>query len=161
MSDLQKIRHRWTNDMIYECEAPTLGRAVKRAVRDGVSLHGADLQYADLWHADLGDADLRYTDLRGADLQYADFQHADLRDAVLDGARLNWTSHDLISETLWQAADTLGRRMVAAYVGRERGQCWDDFLDQDHPETEWALRTLAGWVHPDDQAPPAVMQYVE
>ena len=78
---------------------------------------------------------------------------ADLRDAYLGGANLNWTSHDLLSEILWRAADTEARQMVAAYIGRRTDWCWSEWAKWEHPEREWARTELAKWVKDGDGAP--------
>ncbi|MBL7045372.1 MAG: pentapeptide repeat-containing protein, partial [Parcubacteria group bacterium] len=63
------IRHRYTNEVIFESKAETY--------------QDADLRGTNLRDADLRGADLRGTDLRGADLRYADLQSANLRSANL------------------------------------------------------------------------------
>jgi hypothetical protein len=72
----------------FEVEGETLADAVSKAVKQGVSLVGADLRHADLRYADLTRANLRYANLQyakltqtrfwRADLSYADLWHADL-----------------------------------------------------------------------------------
>ena len=113
-----EIKQRYTEDVLYTCDAENLKDAVIEAVskdadlRDadlgganlnGANLNGAYLRGADLRDADLGGADLRGADLngadlhgadlgganlRGADLRDADLRDADLRDAYLRGADL-------------------------------------------------------------------------
>jgi hypothetical protein len=104
-------------------------------------LRGADLRGANLKHADLLDADLQYADLRGADLRDADLRGADLRDA-----RLNWQSHNLISEILLQSAgENPHRRMLAGWILVSRDKCWDYWKKVDHHEKQWAIDVLRKW----------------
>jgi hypothetical protein len=66
----------------------TLKITLEKAVRDGVTLYGANLRDADLCGANLSDAYLRGADLRGADLSDAYLSDVDLRGADLRGANL-------------------------------------------------------------------------
>ena len=109
--------------VLYTSQADTIRSAVTEAVREN-----ANLWCAYLWCADL----------RGADL---------------GGATLNWTSHTLLSEILWRAADTEPRRMLAAYVGRMTDWCWEMWQTWEHPERDWAAGVLSGWVKEGDGAP--------
>jgi len=100
-------------------------------------------------------------DLTGADLTYAFFVDATLTAADLTNARLNWTSHDLLAEILRQAAGKdVGRLEVAKLVAHRRRWCWEGFLLLNHPQAEWALGVLAGYVQPDDDAPDCVRSRV-
>ena len=115
---------------------------------------GADLVGADLVGADLRGAYLRDADLVGADLTRANLRGADLRWADLRGAYLNWNSHDLIAELLRQAAgESWQRRALAGLILVSRDWCWKDFLALEHPEQEWALDVLRGYVREGDGAP--------
>ena len=106
-------------------------------------------------------ADLRRADLQGADLRRADLRGADLRGADLQGASLTWESHDLIAEILRCAAgNNVERRMVAGLVLVSRDWCWQDFAKLQHPESQWAIQTLAAYVQPDDRAPTVVREAV-
>jgi len=99
-----QIKNRWSNAVIYECEAESFSACVLKAIDDGADLSGAYLSYANLSGANLSDAnlsganlsdaDLSYADLgdanlSGADLSYADLSAANLRDANLSGANLS------------------------------------------------------------------------
>ena len=124
----------------------------------GADLSGANLRGADLRGADLSGADLRGADLSGANLGGADLSGANLRGAYLSvanlsGANLGWTSHALLSEILWRAADTEPRQMLAAFVGRRTDWCWNDWSKWQHPEREWAIAELRKWSKPDDGHP--------
>ena len=79
---------------------------------------------------------------------------ANLGGANLSGARLNWTSHDLLSAILFRAAgDDVEKRSLAGLVLVSRDWCWDEFLALEHPLREWALGVLAGYVKDGDNAP--------
>ena len=88
-------------DVLYEhtCEDNSVKKAVEEAVKNNVSLRGANLSGADLRKADLRGANLRGADLRKADLRgaflpeanlrYANLRYAYLRYAYLSGANLS------------------------------------------------------------------------
>jgi hypothetical protein len=102
------IKHRFTGNVLYACDAENLKDALVKAVKSGADLGGADLGGADLGGAylrgaylggaylggaylggaDLGGADLGGADLGGADLGGADLGGAYLRGAYLGGAYL-------------------------------------------------------------------------
>jgi uncharacterized protein YjbI with pentapeptide repeats len=118
------------------------------------NLTEANLTGANLDRANLREAYLREANLTGANLTGANLTGAYLYEANLDGAVINWQSHDLIAEILRQAAgDNVQRRMVAGLVLVSRDWCWDKFLALDMPERAWALDTLAAFVRDDDNAP--------
>ena len=89
-----------SGDVLYEhtCEDNSVKKAVEEAVKNNVSLRGANLSGADLRKADLRGANLRGADLRKADLRgaflpeanlrYANLRYAYLRYAYLSGANL-------------------------------------------------------------------------
>ena len=149
----------------------------------GADLRNADLGYADLRHADLGNADLRNADLRHADLRNADLGHANLGNANLRGTNLrgtnlrhaylgnaylgnadlrgifiSWASHDLISQILWNHADTTQRQMLAAFVGRMYEWCWNDFKTFRHREKSWAIKVLREVARDDDENVPEMIR---
>ena len=78
---------------------------------------------------------------------------ADLSGANLSDVTMAWASHALISEILWRAADTEARQMLAAFVGRQTGWCWDKWETFAHPEKEWALSVLRPLVKDGGGAP--------
>ena len=43
--------------------------------------------------------------------------------------------------------------MVAGLLLVRRDLCWEEFLKLEHPEREWALKTLAKYVRDGDGAP--------
>jgi hypothetical protein len=124
----------------------------------GADLRGANLRDVDLWGADLENANLRGASLRGANLRGANLREADLRGARLLGATLNWQSHELLSEILWQAATTPARQMYAAFIGRNVGWCWDEWEAFEYPEKGWAVKTLAPYaIENEIPAPPPLL----
>ena len=64
-----EIKHRYTNKVIYSCEAETIKEAVEKAVKVGANLGGANLRGAYLRGAYLGDANLGGANLRDANLR--------------------------------------------------------------------------------------------
>ena len=73
-----EIKNRYTNKVIFECEAESIKVCVEKAVKNRVNLNGADLKWADLSEANLSEANLSETNLNGADLSEADLSKADL-----------------------------------------------------------------------------------
>ena len=71
-------------ELIIVEEAHTVKEAVKYAIRNNISLKGADLRGTNLRNMDLSNADLF-----NAYLQYADLSHSDLSRACLQNAKLN------------------------------------------------------------------------
>ncbi|MEO5672489.1 MAG: pentapeptide repeat-containing protein [Ramlibacter sp.] len=94
----QKILHRLTGAVLFECEVPSeiesglmLRHALEKATaqRPRINLRDADLSGAYLRDADLSDADLSGADLSDADLRGAYLSDADLSGAYLSDADLN------------------------------------------------------------------------
>ena len=88
-----EIRNRFSDLLIFECDAKDMRTAVELALSNNISLSYADLSYADLSGANLGGtnlsgADLRGADLRGADLIDIDLIGIDLTHADLRGAKI-------------------------------------------------------------------------
>ena len=76
----------WFNSSIlfsYTCEDNTIGKTLKEAIKQGVSLAYANLSYSNLHGADLSDANLSF-----ADLSFADLSDANLSNTKLIGASL-------------------------------------------------------------------------
>ena len=94
-----KILNKYTEEVIVEKDVDTLKELIEYAVKNKISLTGADLTGANLFRADLTGANLINADLTGADLRGADLTganlfranlfRADLRGADLRGADLN------------------------------------------------------------------------
>lgn len=98
-------------------------------------------------------ADLHRADLREANLVWADLREANLSGADLSGIKINWQSHALLAELLWQAAKTQAQEQLAAWVGRKTEWCWDDWAKARHPQKKWALAVLAKLAKGDADAP--------
>jgi uncharacterized protein YjbI with pentapeptide repeats len=91
-----QIKHRFTDAVLFECEAPEgldsglrMRHTLEKAVEVRADLSGADLSGAYLRGADLSGAYLRRADLSGADLSGAYLRGADLSGAYLRGADLS------------------------------------------------------------------------
>jgi len=124
-----KITCRFDGRTLYECEADTMLAALQQAVKSGADLCGADLCGANL---------------RGAYLCRAN----------LDGAKINWQSHDLIAEILLRAAGhDVQKRMVAGLILVSPDWCWDKFLSIESDLRDWAITTLREYVQDGDNAP--------
>ena len=83
-----QIKSRYDDSVIFEGEFENLRQAVETAVKNKVSLYGANLRGAYLRGANLSGADLGGADLGGANLGNANLSRADLSWAYLDGADL-------------------------------------------------------------------------
>ena len=83
-----EIKHRFTQNTLYACDAKTLKGAVEKAVKECANLTGANLTDADLTGANLRGADLEGADLEGANLAGANLEGAYLEGANLEGAYL-------------------------------------------------------------------------
>ena len=73
-----KILKRYTEEVIYEADLPTIREVVEKAVSEGANLIRADLIGANLIRADLRGADLIGADLYGVNLYGANLRGADL-----------------------------------------------------------------------------------
>lgn len=95
-----EIKHRFSGEILFSCEAESLGIAVKLALKaradlSYANLRSTNLRYADLSCTNLRSANLRYANLRSADLRYVDLRstylrYADLRCTNLRGADLRY-----------------------------------------------------------------------
>ena len=141
-------------------EAVLSGADLRGADLSGARLDRAELRYTDLSGANLtkarlGGANLRGCCLKGADLTGASFAGAELSLVDLDGARMSWFDPALLAERLWRAAgESLEHRMLAAFVGRSRGWCWDDHRVLPPRQRLWMLQQFRRWLQPGDEAPP-------
>jgi uncharacterized protein YjbI with pentapeptide repeats len=176
---LFQIKHRWTQQVLFEVEAEDLRAAAVAAVAGGADLRGASLRGADLGGASLrgaylSGASLRGADLRGAylsganlrgaylsgaslhgaDLRGANLRGANLRGADLGGAKMPWQSHDILAEVLRRAAgDDVPKLKIAGLILVRTDWCWKDFLGLDDPLRDWALESLAEYVQDGGEAP--------
>ncbi len=87
------IRDYRTGRPLYQTAFGTLKNATEQAVREGVSLAGADLRHGVLAGANLDDADLRHAvldeaNLTGANLSESNLAFSSLRNATLHGTCL-------------------------------------------------------------------------
>jgi hypothetical protein len=99
-----EIKHRFTGNVLYACDAENMKDALAKAVKSGAYLRGADLGGADLGGAYLGGAYLGGAYLRGAYLGGAYLGGAYLGGAYLRGADLG-------------GADLGGAYLRGAYLG--------------------------------------------
>lgn len=65
-----QIKNRYTHKVIFEytCNDNTMKQTVEEAIRQKISLGGADLSYLDLSYSNLESADLSEANLRNCDL---------------------------------------------------------------------------------------------
>jgi len=97
-----EIKHRYTDNVLFACEAENMREAVLAAIKisadlryanlssanlSSANLRYANLSYANLSSADLSYANLSYANLSSADLRYANLRSADLRYADLSSAK--------------------------------------------------------------------------
>jgi hypothetical protein len=116
-----QIKNRWTGAVIFECEAESIGVAVKMAIESGANLSRANLGGANLSGANLSYANLGYADLCGANLSGAHLSVAKVSGANLSGANLSYANlgyADLCGANLSYAnlgyADLSGARASAS-----------------------------------------------
>ena len=120
------------------------------------NLRSADLEYARLEYANLTGARLEYARLEYANLTDANLANANLRNADLRDVTMNWSSHNLVSERLRQAAgQDVSRRMFAGLIAVSTDWCWEDFNAHALPLdlTEWTLRLFVSWRKENDDVP--------
>ena len=123
-----EIRNK-NDDVVFKDDGATVKETVETAVKEGVSLEGADLYVAELDGANLRGADLTNADLSGANLRYANLTGADLREASLKGDGLDLWNATLAHADLRRAdlsgsylanADFLGARCDGANLSGVR-----------------------------------------
>jgi hypothetical protein len=129
-----EIKHRYTQEAVYSCEAETIKEAVEKAVKEDANLWNADLRNAklrnaDLRNADLRNADLENADLRNADLEDANLENADLRNADLEDANLDKTIKIPIYCKWWHGITNSN----LIHIGCEKRTIaeWDLFFNSD------------------------------
>ena len=132
----------------------------------GANLKFSSLRFANLTNATLRNANLRntglqHTELTGANLSDADLTRANLLNADLTNANLkdvtmNWNSHNLVGERLFQAAgNDGGKRMAAGYISISTDWCYRD-LAANFPDKgllDWMLETMVKWCKKGDNFP--------
>jgi hypothetical protein len=152
-----EIKHRFTGNVLYACDAENMKAAVIKAVKEGAYLGGAYLGGAYLRGADLRGAYLRGADLRGAYLRGADLRGADLRGAYLGGADLG--DADLRGADL-RGAYLGGAYLGGAYLGGEKlaiaplsftGLYWDVLITESYMTIGCQRHEHAAWKQFSDE----------
>ena len=150
-----QIRHRYTDVVLFECDAPDVldsglhtRHALEKATGARADLRGADLSVANLRGADLRDADLSGADLSVANLSVANLSGADLRGANLSGANLRGA--DLSGANLRDASFGEG---VTAEQGALQllGLRWDVIIFDAHMRIGCQMHPLSDWASFDDR----------
>ena len=129
MTSKIQIKHRYTDAVLFECDAPAgwaSGMHMRHAL-EKASASRADLSRADLYGAGLSGADLSGADLYGADLSRANLSGAYLSRAGLYGANLsgadlsraNLSGADLSGADL-SGANLSGAKNAEAVIARTR-----------------------------------------
>ena len=126
------------------------------------NLSHANLSHAHLWHAHLSQANLSQANLSHAHLWQANLWQANLSNVIM-----NWCSHALIGERLYQhfvapyeniLPDKLPfELMLANTISRNLQWCWDDFMRLTKTEPlrtvrENCLTVMRTWVKDGDGA---------
>jgi uncharacterized protein YjbI with pentapeptide repeats len=83
------IKKRYSNEVIFKCEAQNMGEAINKARETGANLSEANLYGANLYGANLSRANLYGANLYGANLSGANLSRANLYGANLYGANLS------------------------------------------------------------------------
>jgi hypothetical protein len=84
-----QIKHRWSNNVLFEGDADSILSLLKMALESRANLSGANLSGASLSRANLSGASLSRANLSGANLYGADLYGADLSGASLSRANLS------------------------------------------------------------------------
>ena len=145
-----EIKHRFTNNVLYACEAENLRAVVVEAISKKADLRGADLRGAYLGGADLRGANLRGANLYGANLYGAylggaylggaDLGGADLGGADLGGEKLAITPISILNLT-WDILITESYLTIGCQ--RHTHAEWKAFSDDDIAKME--SRASAFW----------------
>ena len=117
-------------------DAQTVKEAVKYAIRNNISLKGADLRGTNLRNMDLSNADLSGADFRCADLSYTDLTGADLSGACLADANLSYAhlsnvnlTRTVLAGTVLIRADLYHADLSGAYLDYSCFSLWCGSLD--------------------------------
>ena len=135
-----QIRHRYTEAVLFECDAPDglgSGLHMRHALEKAVEAH-ADLSVANLLGANLSGANLRGADLRGADLSVANLRGANLRVADLRGANLRGASF---------GEGVTAEQGVLQLIGLR----WDVIIFDAHMRIGCQMHPLSDWASFDDR----------
>ena len=139
MSEKIQIRHRDTNAVLFECEAPAdlssglrMRHALEKATQARANLARANLARANLARANLARANLDGASLDGANLYGANLDGASLYGANLDGANLDGAK--------------FGDGVTAARGIRQvLGLRWPVTIFDNHMRIGCQLHSLADW----------------
>ena len=138
-----EIKHRYTNNALFACDAENMSEAVVKAVADGADLYGANLRGANLYGANLRGADLRGANLHGADLYGANLRGADLYGANLYGANL--LNPDL------DGADLYGEKIAIAPIFMQGlNNLWQITISESYMQIGCQYHTHEEWDKFDD-----------
>ena len=160
MSAKIQIRHRYTDVVLFECDAPDvldsglhMRHALEKAVEAHANLRDANLRDANLSGAYLHDAYLRDANLRGSDLRGADLRGAYLRDADLRGADLR--DADLLDADLLDAdlrGASFGEGVTAEQgVLQLLGLRWGVIIFDAYMRIGCQMHPLSDWASFDDR----------
>ena len=123
-------------ELIIVEEAHTVKEAVKYAIRNNISLKGADLRGTNLRNMDLSNADLSGADFRCADLSYTDLTGADLSGACLADANLSYAhlsnanlTGTVLSGAVLISAELSDADLSGAYLDYSCFSLWCGSLD--------------------------------
>ena len=144
MSEKIQIRHRDTNAVLFECEAPAdlssglrMRHALEKATQARANLARANLARANLARANLDGANLDGANLDGANLVWANLAWANLAWANLDGANLDGAN---------LARAKFGDGVTAARGIRQvLGLRWPVTIFDNHMRIGCQLHSLADW----------------
>ena len=159
MSEKIQLRHRDTNAVLFECDAPAdlssglrMRHALGKATQAGAILDGANLAWANLAGANLDGANLDGANLAGANLAGANLDGANLDGANLDGARLvraslvraNLAGANLVRANL--AGAKFGDGVTAERGIRQvLGLQWPVTIFDNHMRIGCQLHSLGDW----------------
>ena len=113
--------------------------------------------------SDLSDANLIGANLRGVSLRGSDLSGANLKDANLRDVKINWDSHQLISEILLRSSRNTEDEMLAYYIRGKLEWCWQDWLSEkfQHVSKTWAITTLIQWAKDNNNKLPKELENYE
>ena len=141
-----EIKCKYTDNVLfdYNCKDNTIKKTVENAVNESVNLQGADLRGVNLQGADLQGAYLQGAYLRSAYLRGAYLRSADLRGAYLQDLKsVSISDHYLLSQILFNNANTIKQRAWAGLIRINLDWCWKDFLENmSKPCIKWCLSIL-------------------
>ena len=129
-------------------EADFTDASLERAYLSCADFHGSNFTCAVLDGANLANADFS-----GCDLTDASFVNTYLPTCKIEGARLNWKSHDLVAEVLRRAAMSDVSKSIAGLFVMCRETPVADIFKYLIPGMRWALKECAHWLRDGDNAP--------